>query len=635
MIGKFNSIQKSFLFKLVPVAIAIPFIIQTITGSRLGIRQPNYLVSFSNKDVGIQYNEFQQAYQQRYNQLLQSYGQEEFEKFMTPANEQLLRMAVLDNLINDRLRLLYANDIGVSITDNEIIQNIRNNSMFHGADGQYSEDRIRAFLNYYGLTTQQYFGILANQMRDQFITNLLNNSYVTTDKELDTNIRLSFATAHVQVAQLDASANAASIEATAEQVQNYYDLHRDNYAIPAKASLSFIRYNRAELAAKAPKPTEEEMRAYYDVNPQLFNSSVYDLSAIVVDNEETANKVIEALKNGMSFTEAVKTYSTDVAARFNDGSLGNLSTNQLPAYFKNVVPEMQVHTYSNPVKDSDGKYHIAFLNAKQSSTVSYADAKAQINSTLTRANEQTYLQNLFAKVQEVVESYGNISQVAKILELPVITTSEFTSSSLPSMIPSDVARLAFTGDMQVNRVNSPQGIADSNDEIITQLDSYTASEYPTLEEVKDRVTADTKLALAQEANLAKLNELAPKLEAASVEEAKNLLADAKVTLSAEQEVQLMNPTKEQSPYLEALFTSAYKGNPVDYLVVNDTQDNRVYLLAVHGFTVENAAPAEVLKQFKDNYNQVVTYDYNNNFMQQLRKVYDVKINYELLGNSSN
>ncbi|RIY34534.1 SurA N-terminal domain-containing protein [Psittacicella gerlachiana] len=636
MIGKFNSVQKSFIFKLLPVAIAVPFILQTISGSNLGTAQQNYLVTFSDKNVGITYNEFQQAYQSRYNQLLQSYGQERFAEIMTSENEKLLRQTVLDSLINDRLRLLYSEKIGVRVTDNDIIQNIRDNQMFHGADGKYSEDRIRAFLNYYGLTTEQYFSLVANQLRDETVNNLLNNAYIITPKEVEINASLALPTAYVQVAQVAAASDAEAITPTEQQVQEYYDLHRDNYAIPAKATLSYIRYNRSSLATKAPKPTEEQLKEYYDKNPQLFSSTTYNLSNIVVDDQKTADQVLEALNNGMSFVEAVKEYSTDVASRFNEGSLGNLTQAQLPAYVKDVVPLMNEHSHSNIIKDADGKFHIFYLNSKTTSTTSFADAKAQITQTLTELNQQTYLQNLFAQVNEIVESNGNIAEVAKVLGLEVSKTQSFTAKTLPESVPSDIARLAFTGDMTVNQVNSPQGIADSQDEIITQLDSFQDTIYPTLEEIKDKVTADTKLSLAQQQNLAKLQELATKLNdpATSAEQAQELLAQAKVTLGAETEVSMLGPTPEQEAYFNALFTSKYKGNQVDYLVVNDEKAHKVYLLGVHGFTVDPQVNNNLLSQFVASYEQQVSYDYDANLMQDLRKVYKVKVNYDLLGSGS-
>ncbi|RIY33958.1 hypothetical protein CJP74_00610 [Psittacicella melopsittaci] len=636
MIGKFNSVQKSFIFKLLPVAIAVPFILQTITGANLGTQQQNYLVTFSNKDVGITYNEFQQEYQQRYNQLLQNYGQEAFEQFMTPANEQLLRQAVLDNLINNRLRILYAQSIGMTISDNEIIQNIRNNQMFQGADGQYSEDRIRAFLNYYGITTEQYFAILANDLRDQGVTQLLNNAYITTPAEVELNARLATPTSYVQVAKVEASATANEFNPSQEQIQEYYDMHRESYAIPAKATLSYIRYNRNTLAQKAPKPTQEQIQTYYDNNPQLFNSTIYDLSAIVVADQKTAQEVEQALKDGMSFTDAVKKYSTDVAAQFNNGELGRLTPSQLPDYLKEVVPLMQDKSYSAPIADANGEYHIVYLNNKETSTIAFAAARAQIEQTLTQANQQTYLQDLFAKVNEVVESQGNIAEVAKILDLPVSTTPEFTANNLPESVPRDVARLSFTGDMQVNRVNSPQGIADSQDEIITQLDKFQDTIYPTLDEIKDKVTEATKLSLAQAQNLAKLQDLAVQLNAnPGAEKTKELLAQANVTLSEEQTVDLLAPQEDQVPYFNALFTSKYAGHPEDYLVVSDNSTNSVYLIGVLGFTVEAGVDNSVLSQFSNGYLQQVNYEYNSNIMQELRKVYDVKINYDLLGDSSN
>lgn len=636
MIGKFNSFQKSWLWKVIPIAIAVPFVIQSITGANLGTPQTNYLVSFSDKDAGITYNEYQKEYQQRYNSLLQSYGQEQFEQFMTPENDKLLRKFVLDNLINNRLRLLYAKDIGIKVTDNDIIQNIRENKAFWDANNRYSEDRIKNFLRYYGLTTEQYFGIVSNQLKDEAVSSLINHSVIVVPREIDINARLALPSAQIQVATIDASAFTSDITPTEEQLLDYYNKHRTDYAIPAEATFSYITYNRNDFLKNVAKPTDAEIKAYFDEHPEQFSQYTYQVSDIIVKDQRTADEVVAALESGMSFADAAKQYSTDFATKNKGGNLGTIRASDLPASLARVVEIMGVNSHSLPIKTEDGKFHIIYLGDKRFASTNLEQAKGQISDTLLKAKEDAYIQDLFAKVKEVVESNGKIDEVAKILGLKVITTQPFAKDHQPEGLPAEVAKLAFNGSLEIGRVNAPQAIGNgSQEEIIAQLDAFKDTIYRTLNEVRSDVISKTKLEIAQNRQANRLQQIANELNAANVtpEKATETLEKANIKLSDLRTLPFYSPGQDNLPFYQNLFTAKYNGHKVDYITVPVEDMKVVYFIAVHGFTTDKVSE-DILKVFRSNYSEQLTNDYTSNFMATLRQKYDVKINHDMLGQSN-
>ncbi|SDC22522.1 foldase protein PrsA [Shouchella lonarensis] len=78
---------------------------------------------------------------------------------------------------------------------------------------------------------------------------------------------------------------------------------------------------------------------------------------ILVEDEETAKKVVDELNDGKSFEEAVQEYSIDEAAKQENGNLGEFNRSQMVPEFSDAAFDLEVGKISEPVK-SDHGFHI-------------------------------------------------------------------------------------------------------------------------------------------------------------------------------------------------------------------------------------------------------------------------------------
>ena len=111
------------------------------------------------------------------------------------------------------------------------------------------------------------------------------------------------------------------------------------------------------------KVTEEEIKAFYDNNPDQFaGQPTVAASHILVAEEAQANEILAKIQSGeMKFEDAAVEYSTCPSAG-RGGSLGEFGRGQMVPEFDQACFEMQVGELRGPIKTQFG-YHIIRLDA--------------------------------------------------------------------------------------------------------------------------------------------------------------------------------------------------------------------------------------------------------------------------------
>ena len=128
--------------------------------------------------------------------------------------------------------------------------------------------------------------------------------------------------------------------------------------------------------------TDEEMQIYFEENKDSFSQQEQvEASHILVEDEKTANEVIQKLDEGEDFSELAAEYSTDSTAE-NGGELGYFGTGEMVAEFESAAFSQEVGIYSEPVKTEYGYHIIKVTDHIEAKEVSYEDAKEEIRDLL-------------------------------------------------------------------------------------------------------------------------------------------------------------------------------------------------------------------------------------------------------------
>lgn len=152
------------------------------------------------------------------------------------------------------------------------------------------------------------------------------------------------------------------------------------------------------------KVSEEEARAYYDENKELYKQpGGIQISHILVDSEEKAVQLIADIKAGADFATVAKENSTDTVSGASGGDVGvvNEDTNFVPEFLDAALKLEPGQMTETPVKSEYGYHIIKAGDRQEESTPTFEELQNQILLSLQQQDENTvfndYIEDLYNK----------------------------------------------------------------------------------------------------------------------------------------------------------------------------------------------------------------------------------------------
>lgn len=161
------------------------------------------------------------------------------------------------------------------------------------------------------------------------------------------------------------------------------------------------------------KPTDEEVRAYYDANPEMFEQPerVHARHILVkVDSDDdaewlAAKKKIEAVRKrltakGADFAAIAKETSDDPGSRDRGGDLGYFGKGQMVPEFEKAAFSLKKDEISSPVRSSFGWHVIQQLDYKPEGAAPFEEVRAPLGKRLEAQRTQESLTTLLDELRE-------------------------------------------------------------------------------------------------------------------------------------------------------------------------------------------------------------------------------------------
>jgi peptidyl-prolyl cis-trans isomerase D len=265
----------------------------------------------------------------------------------------------------------------------------------------------------------------------------------------------------VRYVVLDSGKIEAGVSVSHEDLQAYYDQHRDDYRVPEQVNVSHI-------LIKTPLPGPDGK-----VDPKG-----------VEEARKKAEDVLKQLKAGGNFAELAKKYSEDPGSGKNGGSLGWIGKGRTVPEFEQTAFSLAKGATSGLVQSSYG-FHIIRLDDKQAAHVKSLDeVKDQIEGSIRQQKAAQAAANQVNALLSQARSAG-LDKAAAAKGLNVIST-DFVSrtDSLPGIGSAPQFMSAVFGQAEKappDQVQVAQGYA-----VFEGLAIKPAST-PTFEEIRSRV----------------------------------------------------------------------------------------------------------------------------------------------------
>jgi peptidyl-prolyl cis-trans isomerase SurA len=267
-------------------------------------------------------------------QFYQQQVQEEPQK-PTGEQESMLRLNILQGLIEREIMLQQAEKQGLMATDAEVI------NQFTVMKSPYTEEEFQKKLQQTGLTVEQ---IKDQIRREESVKKLMN-------KEVNSKISI-----------------------TDGEIKKFYEDNRASFNVPE------TRFQLAQILVTA------------DPNGQVRNLKS-DKARNEVEAKNKIDMLAGRLKNGEDFAQLAQSYSEDASTAQNGGELGYIPISALDKsdpQLKTAILEMQPGQVSKVVKSKDGYHILRVLSKEPGGQRQLSDPAVQqsIRSTLLGRKEQ-------------------------------------------------------------------------------------------------------------------------------------------------------------------------------------------------------------------------------------------------------
>jgi peptidyl-prolyl cis-trans isomerase D len=253
---------------------------------------------------------------------------------------------------------------------------------------------------------------------------------------------------------------------SSQELESYYDQHKDEYRIPEQVSVSHI-------LIKTPLPGPDGK-----VDPRG-----------VEEARKKAEDILKQVKSGGNFADLAKKYSEDPGSGKNGGSLGFIGRGRTVPEFEKAAFSLDKGATSDLVQSSYG-FHIIRVDDKQAAHVkTLVEVKDQIEESIKQQKAAQAVTNQVNALLNQARSEG-IEKAAAAKGLQVVSP-DFVSKTdaLPGIGNSPQFMNAVFGQAEKSppdQVQLPQGYA------VFEVQAIKAAATPTFDEIRSRVETEFK-----------------------------------------------------------------------------------------------------------------------------------------------
>lgn len=166
--------------------------------------------------------------------------------------------------------------------------------------------------------------------------------------------------------------------------QNGYTLDTLKKQIRTQLSISKLFEGQMDLS-------DAKQKEYFDKNQAKYGTpEQIEVSHILVEKKEDADKILADLKGGADFAATAKEKSTDPGTKDKGGSLGFVSRGQgLDAAFEEAAFKLGKGEMSGVVQSSFGYHIIKVTDKKEAVTAKFEDKKEEVKKNMVDEEVQT------------------------------------------------------------------------------------------------------------------------------------------------------------------------------------------------------------------------------------------------------
>ena len=411
-----------------------------------------------------------------------------------------LATPMLDEMVLERAVELQASKLGLTVTDQEVIQAAQAIPGLY-VDGKFiGNDR---FVQIAGITVDQFQSEMRDGLLTQKMRSVITDAVSVTPDEVHREFLRRNSKVKIEYVTFDPSKYLSAVKITPNSLEDFYKKGPDTYKVPEERKVRYVLISADRLLSQI-QISEQELKQYYSghladyrvpervrVEHILFKTTE-KTPAEVATLEKTAQDVLGQVKAGKNFEDLAKEYSEDSSAS-QGGMIGWITRGQTVKEFEDTAFSLKPGAISGLIKTQYGIHIVKVLDTQTAHLQTFDEVKADILQTLGRQKLDDAQRTMAGKLEgEFKTNPQKFQEVAKQEGLEVHETPLFRFQQVvPDFGNSEsFANLAFQlrpGEVGPP-ITLPKGVA------IIQLMESVPSHVPPLDEIRAQVEEDYRAA---------------------------------------------------------------------------------------------------------------------------------------------
>jgi peptidyl-prolyl cis-trans isomerase D len=380
-----------------------------------------------------------------------------------------LRRGVLQELINQRLLLLFASESRLRVGDEAVVSFITSVPALQD-NGKFSRERYEALVAAQGMSVEMFESrVRQDLMMQQALMAAGNGAFggrVPADRWLAAQLEEREIREHL----LRAEQFSSDSKPDGAAVKRYYEEQRGRFEKPEQVRVEYLVLNQAKLIETA-QIAETDVKAWYQANEARFKKEEQRQASHIlfrVDKkapeaeakaaQEKAEKVLSELKaNPADFAKLAKQHSQDPGSAGKGGDLGYFGRGMMVKPFEESVFALKEGELSGLVRSDFGFHLIKLTGIRPEQARPLDEVRGEIVAELRRqAGAKRFAEAAEGFANTVYEQSDSLKPAAEKYKLDVQTSDWIVRGGqveVPFTHPK-LMQAVFSDDAVKNRRNT-------------------------------------------------------------------------------------------------------------------------------------------------------------------------------------
>jgi peptidyl-prolyl cis-trans isomerase D len=433
---------------------------------------------------------------------------------------------ILDQMIFQKEIEYEAHRMGVVVSDQERAERIKqylptafNGGSFVGMDRYAAEVQGRFQLTVPVFEELIRQGLLEEKFRKLVTDGISAGPQELQDEFLYKNEKIKLDYALIKPEDLE---NKISVDDS--EIKSEYEKNKAKYTVPEKRVVRYaiIDINQIRQGVQI---SDDQLKVQYQQNIQSYQvpnrvhvehvllMTVGKTDAEVEELKKTAEDVLKQAKKGVKFEDLAKKYSQDPGTKDKGGDLGWITQGQTVPEFEKTAFSLEKGQISDIVKTQYGFHIIKVLEKESAHTKPFDEVKDSLRAPMILQQADKQASDTADQVAAAIRQSGTVTldDLAKQFHLSVGVTRPVTSTD-------PILELGNQPEVKERITQQKPGVLSlpirtDRGYVILQVKDVLPAHQGSLEEVRDRVTADLKREKSAELAKNKASDLAKRLQA--------------------------------------------------------------------------------------------------------------------------